>query len=178
MYLYSDLKQTELIEENKSRLKEFNKNNKISSIFNDINLEKNIDNIKESLSKKNNFFDLYSKKEKQIKEHIRAYNIKSLEKKENENKLNKQNNINKILNDIKIESDCDSNNNSNLNSNSNSNRKSYLNKNEKIANETFLTACKNLNLEENMNNSSIRKIYINTEEKENIGIIYDNDHEK
>ena len=80
--------------------------------------------------------------------------------------MNKLNNITKMLNDFKEESDT----------NSNSNRKSYLNKNDKIANETFLTASKNFNPEENLNNISLRKSHINTEEK--LVNLFENDYEK
>jgi len=150
MYLYSDLKKNKIIEDSRKKIRETNTNHRHTSMFNELNMDKNIDTLRETLSKKNNFLDFYNKKEKQIKEHIRAYNIKIIEKRENENKINSQNNVTKILNDIRDNS--------------------YEKEKETKLNSTFLTASKNFN------NSSIRKSYLNTEEK--IEKCFENDYDK
>jgi hypothetical protein len=97
MYLYSDLKNCEIVNGNKSKGKEAN--HREVSLFNSQNLSKNIDNLKSSISKRNYFIDKYKEKGKKIEEKSKEYEL-NIKKKENELKYKKSNSLINILNKV------------------------------------------------------------------------------
>jgi len=81
MYLYSDLKHCEIVEDNKKKARK--SGHREVSIFNYQNLNKNIGNLKESITKKNLFLEKYIEKEKIIEEKSKEFEL-NIKRRENE----------------------------------------------------------------------------------------------
>lgn len=94
MYLYSDQRQLEIIDENKSKIKKHL--HREVSIFTENNLNKKIDNLKESLRKKKYFIENYFEKEKMLQVKTKAYE-ESIKKKELELKNRLSKNFNNLF---------------------------------------------------------------------------------
>jgi hypothetical protein len=98
MYLYSDLKKTEILESNKKKIKE--SNHKEPSYFFESNINKDIDYLKENNMKKNCFLEHYDQTEKIIEEKLKAYNKNKIFKQENELNNRHNSHLIKILNGV------------------------------------------------------------------------------